>query len=81
MMQAGLAAFQAGAGAWQQAMGEMMKTAGGGAVTGNAERPETEPSGRDVFGDLFEPGLRLSEAYQREIEATLERFRPETSRS
>jgi hypothetical protein len=42
MMQSGLAAFQAGATAWQEAVGAMMKTAGGGAVTGAEKSPETE---------------------------------------
>jgi hypothetical protein len=75
MMQAGLAAFQAGTAAWQQAMGEAAKAAAG------TERPEAKASGPDVFGELFEPGLRLGEAYQREMEALLDRLRPETSRS
>ena len=75
MMQAGLAAFQAGTAAWQQAMGEAAKAAAG------AEGPEAKASGPDVFGELFEPGLRLGEAYQREMEALLDRLRPATSRS
>ena len=81
MMQAGLAAFQAGTAAWQQAMSEMMKTAGGGAMTATGERPETKASGRDLFGEMFEPGLRLSEAYSREMEAVLQRLPLETRRS
>ena len=81
MMKAGLAAFQAGTAAWQQTMGEMMKTAGGGAVTGTGERPEAKTSGRDLFGELFEPGRRFGEAYQREMEAMLGRLRSDTTRS
>jgi hypothetical protein len=81
MLKAGLSAFQAGTAAWQQTMGEMMKSAGGGAVTGTGARPETEASGRDLFGEMFEPGLRLSEAYQREMESLMARLRPDTTRS
>jgi hypothetical protein len=77
MMQAGLAAFQAGTAAWQQAISEMTKATG---APGTAKRPGAEPTGHDVFGDMFEPGQRLSEAYQREMEAVLERLRPDTKR-
>jgi hypothetical protein len=80
MMQAGLAAFQAGTAAWQQAMGEVVKAAGGAAGPRNGKRPEGEPTGRDIFGEMFEPGLRLSEAYQREMEAMLDRLRPAAKR-
>jgi hypothetical protein len=80
LLKSGLAAFQAGTAAWQKAMGEMARTAGGGALAGDASQPGTEPSGRDVFGEMFESGVRASEAYQREMEALLERMRPETSR-
>lgn len=78
MMQAGLAAFQAGTAAWQQAIAQMTKTAGTGGAA--AKRPGGEPTGRDVFGDMFEPGLRLGEAYQREMEAVLDRLRPDAKR-
>lgn len=81
MMQAGLAAFQAGTAAWQKTMADMAKTAGGGALAGDASRPETEPSGRDLFGEMFEPGLKLGEAYQRELAGLFERMRPETRRN
>ena len=77
MMQAGLTAFQAGTAAWQQAMGEMMKNAGAAGGTADGKKPGTAPTGRDLFGDLFEPGLRLGEAYQREMEALVARLRPE----
>jgi hypothetical protein len=81
MMQAGLAAFEAGTAAWRQAMDQMMQSVGGGAVTGDAKRPETEASGRDVFGEMFQPGVKLGEAYQRELEELVRRFTPETRRS
>jgi hypothetical protein len=81
MLEAGLAAFQAGTAAWQKSMADMMKVAGGGAMTGDASRPETEPSGRDLFGEMFETGLRTHEAYQREVEALVERLRPPTTRN
>ena len=77
MMRAGLSAFKAGTAAWQKAMGEAITSA----QHGKDGRPEAQASGRDVFGDMFEPGLRLSQAYQREMEALLERLRSETSRS
>lgn len=81
MMQAGLAAFQAGTAAWQKTMADMTKAAGGGALAGDASRPETQPSGRDMFGEMFEPGLKLGEAYQREMAGLFERMRPSTTRS
>ncbi len=81
MMQAGLAAFQAGTAAWQKTMADMAKTTGGGALAGDASRPETEPSGRDLFGEMFEPGRKLGEAYQRELAGLFDRIRPETRRS
>ena len=77
MMRAGLTAFQAGTAAWQKALGEAMKSAG----VGNDHPTEAQASGREVFGEMFEPGLRLSEAYRREMEAVLDRLRPETKRS
>ncbi len=77
MMRAGLTAFQAGTAAWQKAMGEAMNAAD----PGRTERPQAGASGRDVFGEMFEPGIRLSEAYRREMDAVLERLRPATKRS
>lgn len=73
MMQAGMAAFQAGTSAWQQAVGQAMQTMGGAAAA--TQRPPA--SGAGLFGDMFEPGIKLGEAYQREVEATLSRMRPE----
>ena len=55
----------------------MMRTMGGGAAAGAPDKA-ARPTGRDVFGEMLEPGLRLGEAYQREVEAMLERLRPET---
>ncbi len=76
MMRTGMAAFQAGTEAWQKSLGGMMAGIGGGALAGDAGEA-AQPTGRDVFGEMFEPGLRLSEAYQREMEAMLERLRPD----
>jgi hypothetical protein len=81
MMQAGLAAFETGTAAWRQTMDRMMQSAGGGAMTGDAKRPETEASGREVFAEMFEPGVKLGEAYQRELEELVRRFAPDTRRS
>jgi hypothetical protein len=80
VMQAGLAAFQAGTAAVQETVAAMMKSAGGGAVTGGTQAPETKASGENVFGELFEPGLRLSDADRREMEKAVER-RHSTTRS
>jgi hypothetical protein len=81
MMQAGMAAFQTGTAMWQQAMAEMMKSAGAAAGTADGKEAGPTPSGRDLFGDMFEPGLRLGEAYQREMEAIFARLRPEAKGS
>jgi hypothetical protein len=73
MMRSGLAAFQAGAAGWQQAMSELAKRAR--PSTGNsAGEPRFDVSGRDLFGEAFESGLRVSEAYRREMEALLDRL-------
>lgn len=77
MMQAGLAAFQAGTAAWQKAVAEALPSADGS----KAAPPGPQTPGSNLFGDMFEPGLRLSQAYQREMEAVLDRLRPETGRS
>ena len=75
-MRSGLAAFQAGTEAWEKAVAEMTSTMRGVAPAGNADKA-VAPTGRDVFGEMLEPGLRLGEAYQREMEAMLERLKPE----
>lgn len=73
MMEAGLAAFQAGTAAWQKAMSDLAKA---GKIAGEpTDEPRIQGSGRDLFGEMFEPGLRISEAYQREMEALVERLR------
>lgn len=47
---------------------------------GRAHAPERQPepgaprAGSDVFGELFEPGRKVSEAYQRQIEALFDQF-------
>ena len=71
MMKAGMAAFEAGAAAWQQAVSRALSPAAD--ETGGAA-PKFGP---ELFGEMFEPGLRLSEAYQREMEALLQRLRPD----
>jgi len=81
MMQTGLAAFQAGATVWQEAVGSMMKTTGGGVATGTAGSPEAKASGEALFGEIFEPGRKLGDAYQRAMEDVLTQVRPETKRS
>lgn len=73
MMQAGLAAFQSGAAAWQKAVGDMVGVVG----KSGAGQPSGGDAGQKLFGDMFEPGMRLSETYQREMEAMLKRFRPD----
>jgi hypothetical protein len=77
MMQAGLAAFQAGTTAWQAAMAEMMKNARPPAE----KRSGAQASGQQVFGEMLEPGLRLSEAYRREMDAILARLWPDAKGS
>ena len=80
-MQTGLAAFSAGASAWQETVASMMKTAGGGATPGETATPEAKASGAAIFGELFEPGMRLGESYLREVEKLVGSGRPGTSRS
>jgi hypothetical protein len=69
-METGFAAFQAGASAWQRAMSDMMK----GAAGGGASEPGRQFSGRHLFGEMFDSGVRLSEIYRREMEALVQRM-------
>ncbi len=71
-MKAGMAAFQAGATAWQHAVATAMNSPN----RSDPAMPQNASSGADLFGDMFEPGIRLGEAYQREMEAILNRTRP-----
>lgn len=70
MMEAGLAAVEAGTAAWKDAMAAFTKGAGAAPSTGSAE--SAAPS--DLFGEMLEPGRRLGEAYQREVMAMLDRL-------
>jgi hypothetical protein len=53
---------------------------GSGEPGGRARAPRREPepgaprAGSDVFGELFEPGRKISEAYQRRIETLFDQF-------
>ena len=76
MMQSGLSAMAAGNAAWLDMVERASRS--GDSAKEKAETRKTHLSGTDVFGELIEPGLRLSEAYQRELEAIFERFRPRT---
>ena len=72
-MKAGLAAMQAGTAAWQQAFGAMMKQAGV-AMPGGTKQDDAAAPGENPFAAMLEPGIRLSEAYQREVEAMVARM-------
>jgi hypothetical protein len=78
-MQSGLSAMAATGVAW----GEMMKTlmAGAAGGPGAQARGEVKPAIGDLFGDMFEPGLRFGEAYQRSIETIFDSARPRSTRS
>ena len=73
LIDSGLAAFQAGTSAWQQAMSDMMKGAAKGAASGE---PGIQFSGRDLFGEMFDSGVQLSETYRRGMEALVQRMAP-----
>lgn len=74
MMQSGLNAMAAGNVAWLDMFDKASR--GGQATADAAEARKTRLSGADVFGELIEPGLKIGEAYQKEMEALFERFRP-----
>ena len=76
LIETGLAAFQAGASAWQQAMSDLMK----GAAGGGSSESGIQFSGHDLFGEMFDSGVRLSETYRREMEALMQRAAPSSSR-
>jgi len=71
LIDSGLAAFQAGTLAWQQAMSDMMK---GVARGGAAGEPHTQFSARDLFGEMFDSGVKFSETYRREMEALVQQI-------
>jgi hypothetical protein len=66
--EAGLAGAEAAGAAWQDAISAMLE--GKPVAWGEADRP----SGADLFGDMLEPGIRLSEDYQRQVSDMLERL-------
>ena len=68
-MRSTLAALEAGGSAWSETL---RKFAGGDVAGLAAPGGETRP--RDLFGDMFEPGLALSEAYQRNIAGIFDRL-------
>jgi hypothetical protein len=72
-MQAGLEALQAGGAAWQKAMAAMLESGRGDTPSAQAGEGGKAPAS-DLFGEMLEPGIRLSEAYQREVAAMLERM-------
>ena len=66
-MRSAMSAVTAGATTWADMMA---KLAGAPDTAAPGAQPKAAP---DIFGDMFEPGLRLTEAYERNIQAILER--------
>ena len=62
---------------WGRMMEEML---GGGAKAGQerpqkpAAAPKTPQSGKDIFGDMLEPGRRMGEAYQKNMDSIFDQF-------
>ena len=62
---------------WERMMEGML---GGGAGAGQerpekpAAAPQTPRSGKDIFGDMLEPGRRMGEAYQKNMESIFDQF-------
>jgi hypothetical protein len=70
-----------GAGGGQNPWGRMMEEMlGGGARTEQelpqkpAAAPQTPRSGKDIFGDMLEPGRRMGEDYQKNMESIFDQF-------
>lgn len=70
-----------GAGGSQNPWGRMMEEMlGGGAKAGQerpqkpAAAPEMPRSGKDIFGDMLEPGRRMGEDYQKNMESIFDQF-------
>lgn len=75
MAKAGLAAFEAGSAAWQKAAADMLAGAKPDAAKSEAKDGGAAPaSPADLFGEMLEPGVRLGEAYQRQVTEMLERM-------
>jgi hypothetical protein len=72
-MQAGLEALQVGSAAWQKTMAAMLESGRADTPSHQADKGGDEPA-PDLFGEMLEPGIRLSEAYQREVANMLERM-------
>jgi hypothetical protein len=77
MMEDMMGGGAAGANPWGRMMEEML---GGGAGDGQdrpkkpAATPKTPRSGKDIFGDMLEPGRRMGEAYQKNMESIFDQF-------
>jgi hypothetical protein len=85
MMAASLAALQASTAAWREAVSQMLKAGGppggptvpsGEASPGPGPGAGAAPTGQELFGEMLEPGIRVGEAYQRQMQAVLEQFSP-----
>jgi hypothetical protein len=82
MAKAGLAAFEAGSAAWRKAALAMLEAGMPGAAGRDAKKGgAAPPSASDLFGEMLEPGIRLSEAYQRQVAEMLERMLPPKDKS
>lgn len=72
-MRSAIAAMTSGATTWA----EMMEKMAAGMVPAAGSAGQTAPPPRpDFFGDMLEPGLRLGEAYQRNLEAIFAGLKP-----
>ncbi len=59
---------------WGRMMEEVLGGAGQERRQDRTAPSETPQSGKDIFGDLLEPGRRMGEAYQKNMEALFDQF-------
>jgi hypothetical protein len=75
MLGGGASGGAGGANPWGRMMEQMM---GGGAGQEQPQKPAAAPqtprSGKDIFGDMLEPGRRMGEAYQKNMESIFDQF-------
>lgn len=59
------------AGGGDNPLGRIFEQMMGGGSSAREERP---PRGEDIFGEMFEPGRQMGEAYQRNMESIFDRY-------
>ena len=75
MMEEMMGGGSAGGNSWGRMMEQMMGGGATGERTAAPQTPQSGPqSGKDIFGDMLEPGRRMGEAYSKNMESIFDQF-------